>query len=66
MFQPYPGGAELPEPQRLPAPSSVQNAVKVMYAGAVISLLGIIIDIITVNATKTASTSSSPGSSPMA
>src|ERR1700730_662386 len=60
MFQPYPGGAELPEPQRLPAPSSVQNAVKVMYAGAAISLLGIIIDIVTMNATKTAIAKRSP------
>jgi hypothetical protein len=60
MFQPYPGGAELPEPQRLPAPSSVQNAVKVMYAGAAVSLLGIIIDILTVNATKTAIEKRSP------
>jgi hypothetical protein len=29
MYQPYPGGAELPELQRPPAPPSVLNAVKI-------------------------------------
>ncbi len=60
MYQPYPGGAELPELQRQPAPPSVLNAVKVMYVGAATSLLGIIIDILTVNATKTAIEKRSP------
>ena len=61
MYQPYPGSdTQLPEPLRPPAPPSVQNAVKVMYVGAAISLLGIIIDIITVNATKTAIEKRSP------
>ena len=54
MYQPYPGGAELPELQRPPAPPSVLNAVKVRYVGAVTSLLGIVIDILTVSATKSA------------
>jgi hypothetical protein len=60
MYQPYPGGAELPELQRPSAPPSVQNAVKVMYVGAATSLLGIIIDILTVSATKTAIEKRSP------
>jgi hypothetical protein len=54
-MQPYPSReTELPETQRLPAPASVLTAVKAMYAGAATSLLGIIIDIVTVGATKTA------------
>ena len=61
MYQPYPGGdTQLPEPQRLPAPPSVLNAVKVMYVGAATSLLGIVIDIVTVSATKTAIEKRSP------
>ena len=34
MYQPYPGSTQLPETQRPPAPPSVLNAVKFMYAGA--------------------------------
>jgi hypothetical protein len=60
MYQPYPTGAEMPEIQRPPVPSQVTNAVKVMYAGAVASLLGIVIDIITVNVTKSAIEKHSP------
>jgi hypothetical protein len=54
MYQPYPTGGELPEIERPPVPSQVRNAVKVMYAGAAASLLGIIVDIVTVNTTKSA------------
>jgi hypothetical protein len=54
MYQPYPAGTQLPEVQRPPIPSQVANAVKVMYVGAAASILGIVIDILTVSATKTA------------
>ena len=54
MYQPYPTEAKLPEPDRPPTPPSVLTAVKVMYVGAAASLLGIIINIVTVSATKTA------------
>jgi hypothetical protein len=54
MYQPYPTGAKLPEIERPPVPSQVANAVKVMYLGAATSILGIIVDILTVNATKSA------------
>ncbi len=60
MYQPYPGQAQLPETQRPPAPASVLTAVKVMYAGAAASILGIVIDILTVTATKTAIQKRSP------
>ena len=60
MYQPYPGGAEMPGTQRPPAPASVLNAVKVMYAGAVASLIGIIIDLTTLSATKSAIEKHSP------
>jgi hypothetical protein len=54
MYQPYPAGAQMPEIERPPVPSQVANAVKVMYLGAATSIVGIIIDILTVNATKSA------------
>jgi len=53
MYQPYPGGAQVPEPsERPPAPPSVVRAVQVMYAGAAASLIGIIIDMTTLSSTK--------------
>ena len=53
MYQPYPGGAQVPEPsERPPAPPSVLRAVQVMYAGAAASLIGIVIDMTTLSSTK--------------
>jgi len=51
-MQPYPGSTQMPQTQRPPAPASVLTAVKVMYVGAATSVLGIVIDILTVNSTK--------------
>ena len=53
MYQPYPGGAQVPEPsQRPPAPPSIVRAVQVMYAGAAASLIGIVVDMTTLSSTK--------------
>jgi len=60
MYQPYPGGAQLPETPRPPTPASVRNAVKVMYAGAVASLVYAIVFITTLPATKGAIEQHSP------
>jgi hypothetical protein len=55
MYQPYPGGAKMPEPSARPAvPPSVVNAVRVMYAGAAASLIGVIIDFTTISSLKSA------------
>lgn len=50
-FQPYPSGGDQVSPQITggPAPQSVQNAVKLMYAGAALSVLGIIATAVTAN-----------------
>jgi hypothetical protein len=62
MYQPYPGSEpQLPETQRPPAPAPVRTAVKAMYAGAAASLLGIGVDLLTLDATKTAIARRSPG-----
>jgi hypothetical protein len=52
MYQPYPGGAQTPEPSRPPAPQSVVRAVQLMYAGAAASLIGVIVDLTTLSSTK--------------
>ena len=53
MYQPYPGGAQVPEPsERPPAPPSIVRAVQVMYAGAAASLIGIVVDMTTLSSTK--------------
>jgi hypothetical protein len=54
MYQPYPGSTQMPEASRPPAPKSVLTAVKFMYAGAASSLIGILVDILTLSATKRA------------
>ena len=59
MYQPYPGGAGTPEPSgpsgtpSLPAPASINRAVRVMYAGAVGSLIGIGMDFVGIGSFKT-------------
>jgi len=61
MYQPYPGSeTQLPPTQRRPTPRTVRNAVTAMYAGAAASLLGIVVEVLTVNATKTAIEKRSP------
>jgi len=52
MYQPYPGGGQMPRPQRPPA--ALRNAVLLMYAGAAASLAGVIVDFVTKNATESA------------
>jgi hypothetical protein len=55
MYQPYPtaGGPE-PTQERPPLPQSVANAVKLMYAGAALSVIEIIISLATIHAVKRA------------
>jgi hypothetical protein len=60
MYQPYPTDAQMPEVRPPSVPPSITNAVRIMYAGAVISIIGIVIDILTVNATKSAIEKKSP------
>jgi hypothetical protein len=64
MYQPYPGETRMPEPSRSPVPPSVINAARVMYAGAAASLIGIIIDLTTLSATKSTIEKRRPGLTP--
>ena len=54
-YQPYPTSGQTPEPQqRPPAPNSVQTAVKLMYAGAALSLIELIVSLATIASLKSA------------
>jgi len=54
MYQPYPSTGKPVEPERPPAPPSVLNAVKLMYAGAAVSLVILVISLTDISGTKTA------------
>jgi hypothetical protein len=53
MYQPYPSGGNSLE-RRPAAPASVLNAVKLMYAGAAISLVSLIVSLTGISGTKAA------------
>jgi uncharacterized membrane protein len=48
MYQPYPSGGEGPPPARPGPPPPVQLAVKLMYAGAGVSAISLIISLATI------------------
>jgi hypothetical protein len=52
-YRPYPDGAPQSPLQPAPAPGSVVNAVRLMYVGAAISLIGVILNIATEGSLKT-------------
>jgi hypothetical protein len=54
MVQPYPTAAEMPSSERPSVPSSVRNAVTLMYVGAAAAVIHAILYIVTGSATKTA------------
>jgi hypothetical protein len=51
-YQPYPSSGKPVEPERPPAPPSVVNAVKLMYAGAAISVVSLVISLASIGGTK--------------
>jgi hypothetical protein len=58
MYQPYPLPNGKPghqvEPERGPAPPPVLNAVKLMYAGAAVSTVSLVISLLSIGDTKSA------------
>jgi hypothetical protein len=48
MYQPYPSPGQMPEPVRPEPPDSVLTAVKLMYAGAVVNGLALIVGLATI------------------
>jgi len=67
MYQSYPGGAPAPEQYgqpASPAPQSVTRAVQLMYAGAVASLIGIVIGLTTTGSLRSDIQKRSPTMTP--
>jgi hypothetical protein len=60
MYQPYPTGGQVPEPQRPEPPATVLNAAKLMYAGAGVSAISLIATVLTIGSLKTAIHNKSP------
>ena len=54
MYHPYPTSSQMPELGKPSVPAQVKHAVTAMYIGAAATVAGVIIEILTVNATKTA------------
>jgi hypothetical protein len=54
MYQPYPSSGKPVEPERPPAPPSVLNAVKLMYVGAAVSTVSLVISLVDISGTKAA------------
>jgi len=52
MYQPYPSGGHTVEPERRAAPATVVNAVKLMYAGAAVSTVSLIVSLVSIGGTK--------------
>jgi len=53
-YQPYPSSGKPVDPERPPAPPSVLNAVKLMYVGAAISVVSLVISLASIGGTKDA------------
>jgi hypothetical protein len=53
-YQPYPSTGASVEPERGPAPQSVLTAVKLMYAGAAVSTVSLVISLASIGGTKDA------------
>jgi hypothetical protein len=64
MYQPYPSGGKPVEPERPPAPAPVQNAVKLMYAGAAVSTVSLVISLANIGGTKDAIRKARPSLTP--
>jgi hypothetical protein len=60
MYQPYPTGGAEPEPASSAPPAPVLTAVKLMYAGAVISAVSLILTLATVGSLRTAIHNANP------
>jgi hypothetical protein len=54
MYQPYPSSGEAPPPERRPMPTSVQTAVRLMYAGAGLSFIELLVGLVTISSVKSA------------
>ena len=52
MYQPYPSSGQTPESQRPPIPNSVHTAVRLMYAGAGLSFIELVVILATIGSLR--------------
>jgi hypothetical protein len=60
MYQPHPSSGQVPEPVRPEPPASVVMAVRLMYAGAVVSALSLIVSLATIGSLRTSLRNANP------
>ena len=60
MYQPYPSSGQAPEPVRPGPPGSVVMAVRLMYAGAVVSALSLVVGLLTISSLRSSLHKSDP------
>jgi len=60
MYQPYPSSGQAPEPVRQGPPASVVMAVRLMYAGAVVSALSLVVSLATIGSLRTSLRNANP------
>jgi hypothetical protein len=53
MYQPYPSGGQQDQPRPAP-PRSILAAVKIMYVGAVLSAVGVVLGVVTIGSLRAA------------
>lgn len=63
MVQPYPGGGQSPEAGPQP-PGSVVNAVRLMYAGAAVTVITLVLSLFTLGSLKTSIRDNNPKLTP--
>src|SRR5262249_61612112 len=64
MYQPYPSAGQAPEPARPEPPPSVVMAIRLMYAGAVVSAVSLVVGLATVGSLRAALHKSQPSLTP--
>lgn len=64
MYQPYPSAGGTPEPARPEPPVSVLTAVKLMYAGAVVSGISFVVTLVTLSNIRSAAHRANPSWTP--
>ncbi len=64
MYQPYPSAGQAPEPVRPGPPASVVMAVRLMYAGAVVSAVSLIVGLATIGSLRDSLHKSDPSLTP--
>jgi hypothetical protein len=64
MYQPYPGGSQMPEASGPSVPPSIVNACRAMRAGMAASLIGVAVDLLDFGAVKSALEKETPKLAP--